>query len=174
MLFNTFSNFLTMGVKAGGGSRGKAVYQHNTFASSVSGSAAVDLSSGGACDGVSFENNILAGSGPSSGVRGPVSGGNILKNTFNWNVYEPTQTTQLTSWNNLNYSLALMQSSLSWEKNGAQVTGAFTDSTRANYSLKASSPALGIARRITGVNTGLDGIRYQTNPDMGSEERIVP
>ena len=69
---------------------------------------------------------------------------------------------------------ALLQALLTWEKNGQQATGAFVDSTRVNYSPGPSSPLRNVARRIPGVNTSLDGLRYQTTPDAGAEERITP
>ena len=172
VFYNTFTGFGS-GVKAAGGTTGIVRYQQNTLTSTVDGSVAVDCSPGGTVEGMFYENNVLDGVGngvSTSQVRGPASGGSTTKNLFNWNMTRSIPFPY--EWNSVPMSLGTLQSSNNWEKNGLTGVSAFVDSTRANYSVGPSSPALNRGRRITGVNTGLDGLRYRgTAPEIGSEER---
>jgi hypothetical protein len=178
LFFNTFSNFSSAGIKGGGGAAALARYQQNTITSSVAGAVSVDLSATGSTDGLLFENNILGGSGVArSMLAGPSSGGSTATNQFNWNLMDSTATSvaTLARWNGADLTLSTLRSSLNWEKNGIQRATAFVDSAQANLSLGAFTFTTGKGRRITGVNTGLDGNRYGTQgPDMGAILRVTP
>ena len=174
VLYNTFTGF-TKGVKAAGGTTGIARFQQNTMTSVVPNSTACDFSPGGTVDGTFFENNVLSGKGfddlYGSVLIGPGSGFSTTRNKLNWNLSRSGITFPV-SVNGDIYTFTLMNQTLGWEWNGLVGSAAFVDSTRANYSAGPSSPLLNRGRRITGVNTGLDGNRYfGSAPEIGSEER---
>lgn len=175
VLYNLFANSIHRGVKAGGGTTGVAVFADNTITSSVAGCAALDFASGGAVNALTFWNNILIGT-QGGGVNSVVLGASALgSNSFNFNFIDGIGVTYLASWAGINYStLSGLQAGTGWETNGVSPGVAFVDSTRANWSLKSTSPALNAGRRITGINAGLNGTLYQVGPEIGSEERILP
>lgn len=178
VLYNTFQNCLRAGIKCGGGTSGAMLCAHNTIFSEVPGSAAVDATAGGAVDGLSFMNNVLYSTNATP-VIGP-SGASILTNGFNFDWFGGVSTPNYFTWAGSDMPTKIqVQLGVGWEKNGldAFTNGniAVVDSTRRNLSLRASSPALNIGRRITGVNTWLNGARYSgSGPDIGSEERLIP
>ena len=178
VLYNYFTRFQTVGLK-GGGSGGAALVrcQQNTFSSPVAGSVAVNMNNGAACEGMLFENNIFDGNGAAGtgiAVTGPPSGG--LTNSFNWNVITGNGGSSVAAdwFAGTTRTLATLRSALTYEKNGMQTSAlCFTDSSAFDYTPGRLSSAKGNGRRITGVNTGLYGPRYnvQSGPDQGAAVR---
>jgi len=177
IFYNNFMNTKARGIKGSFGNTAITKVYQNTFASTSGGpggSPAYDDSPGGGA-GINYEflNNIFVAKKGSAVILGPGSGGSITQNTFNYDLIDSTASvTRLVQWNGVNYSFPTMKSTLGWEKNGVRAHAYFADSTNLDYRISKTSPAWKGGRRITGVNTSLDGLRYTTLPNMGSKNCI--
>jgi hypothetical protein len=174
VLYNTFEDSRMTGIKTGGGHTAKVLAAHNTILSRVPGAKAVDATSGGTVDGLSFMNNILYSK---SGIplAGP-PGSSPITNRFNYDLLGAAGNPALVQWNGTTEStLPGLRLRLGWEANGVAGALAAVDSTRGGLSPAGSSMCAGAGRRIPGVNTGLDGPRYGGNaPDLGAGELPHP
>lgn len=177
--YNLIVRSHTAGLKGASGTTAIARIQQNTVSSSYLNSVSIDWGSASTNTNTTIENCILGGSGTRwSYIVGDVNAvyPNTV-NTLNWNCLDSTEASiaQLGQQaNGTSRDLAGFRSVVGWEKNGFQGTGqAFTDSSRFDFSLPANSPAHGRARRIAGVNTGLNGEKWGTTPDHGALPRMI-
>jgi hypothetical protein len=183
VFYNLFTRYQTVGVKGAGYNTALLLFEQNTVTSPGATTIAVDLSAGGFYHkGSTFLNNILGGSGGANsmmqGSQASSDTAGLYTNHFNYNLMDSTAaalaeiaSVPLEVRKTLTGLRALSEP---WETNGHQGAGqCFTDSSRFDYTLPVTSPAHGRARRITGVNTGLDGNRYGTTPDHGARPRLV-
>jgi len=163
--YNVMLDVRWRGIKGGGGSVGIERFAHNTIFVTPTGGAAVDLGSGGTHDGAWFANNILAGSGRARAIYGPPEGG-AATNTFDYDVLSSADERTLANWNHTGFTLSTLQSSLGWERNGHFIPAADT-----GWLFAPSSPSPVTGRRLTGIDTGLDGNRYKGSaPLIGAGE----
>jgi hypothetical protein len=163
--YNVLVDMRWRGIKGGGGSVGLARFAHNTIFVSATGGAAVDLGPGGTHDGAWFANNIFCSAGRGSAIVGPPTGGRAT-NTFNFDVLSTADERTLASWNRERLTLATLRSSLGWERDGAFLPAADT-----GWLFAPVAPGRATGRRLTGINTGLDGNRYAGSaPLVGAGE----
>jgi hypothetical protein len=160
--YNVMLDVRWRGIKGGSDNVGLERFAHNTIYVSPTGEAAVDLSPGGAHDGTWFANNILAGAGHARAISGPPAGGRST-NAFNFDVLSSSTEGTVASWNRERLTFSALQS-LGWERDGQ-----FMPVADVGWLLSPTSPAPGTGRRLTGINTGLDGNRYAGSaPEVGA------
>lgn len=170
VFYNTIANTRDGGIKVGSGTTALTWYVHNTLTASNVGGWALDGSPGGPVENLHFRNNILAARGNRSGytIWGPTLASK-LTNDFNYDLVDSASTLALAKWSGLTYSFAKLQTLLGWEHNGVRQSPQYVDSAHGDWRLTTSSPGVGRAQRMTGVNTSLDGPRYGGGaPDMGA------
>lgn len=169
VFYNTIANTRDGGIKVGTGTTAVTWYVHNTLTASNIGGWAIDGSPGGPVENLHFRNNILAARGNRSGytIWGPSLASNVT-NDFNYDLVDSASTLGLAKWGGLTYSFAKLQTLLGWETNGVRASPVFVDSARGDWRLMSTSPGVGRGRRLTGINTSLDGPRYTNLPDMGA------
>lgn len=167
--YNTIANTRDGGIKVGSGTTAVTWYVHNTLTASNVGGWALDGSPGGPVENIHFRNNILVARGNRSGytIWGPTAASKST-NDFNYDLMDSTSTLALALWSGQSYSFAKLQTLLGWEKNGVRASPQFVDSAHGDWRLTATSPGIGRARRMTGINTSLDGPSYMNAPDMGA------
>jgi hypothetical protein len=175
MLYNTIQDTRLRGIRCGGGTKGKALVVHNTIVSKVSGCVPFEGLGGGDVDGFTCFNNIFSTRDATYVIAGPGTS-SFITNGFNYDFLGGTNNTYLLAWQGGAVStLFLVQLLSNWEKNGLSSTDpAVVDSTLGNLSLAPASACVRAGRRATGINTWLDGLRYQVAPDLGSEQRVTP
>lgn len=164
---NTLANFSSAGVKIGGNVSRVGIYQ-NTMASTIDGSRAFEgQDSGTQLENVTCHNNIFWSnvSGNDGTINGPATGG--ASNVFNWNLLYKPAPANMVWWGGAGMTFA------AWQASGREVNGAFGDPllldlAGGDYRPTTASPALVLGRRLTGINTSMDGPRYTVVPRCGS------
>jgi hypothetical protein len=165
MFYNTVAEFKQKGLKLGGGNTAVIKVYQNTFASNqvsqymgVPGTNEAVSSIGiGVTDNMEFVNNIFVSKG-AAGVMNVDNQFSTTTNTFNYDLWDSISTTRLAKIDATSYSLPTLQTSLGWEMNGARGAVSFADSAGGRWQLnKDRSKAIGIGKRLSGINTDLNG-----------------
>lgn len=170
VFYNTIANTRDGGIKVGSGTTAVTWFVHNTLTASNVGGWALDGSPGGPVENLHFRNNIMVARGSRSGytIWGPTAASKV-SNDFNYDMVDSASTLALAKWSGQTYSFAKLQSLLGWETNGVRASPVFVDSARFDWRLQPYSPGVGHAQRMTGINTSLDGPRFNgIAPDMGA------
>ena len=145
---------------------GKVLFWNNTITTSgTSTSHGVEFV-GGIAQGLSIQNNVITTAGTSAAyVFNFAALNDSTNNGTNYNrTWTSAGTNSFANWNTKNKTFALLRSAPGWEKQGSNVHF-FADTSRANYALTLHAAA----RRISGVDTDYQGIRYiGTGPDAGA------
>lgn len=177
---NSFLMFRSAGIKIGDDSRAACRLYQNTFASLQKSTAndnrAFEGISGGGVSNVTAWNNIFMSptSVNQAPVAGPDSEADTGENFFNYNLISGSSFDRVAFWG-FGGAAATMRTLAQWrtagmEANGIvagpQLYGLFGGSAQPT----TTSPVIGAGRRITGVNTSLNGNRYLVSPFIGSTE----
>jgi hypothetical protein len=165
------------GIKGGGSATFIMHLIHNTFASTAAGFKPVAFDPGGSHTNELFVNNVMIGWSSAAPIGGPVSGAGPQSSGspgtsfgMNFDLVDANSMTNLATWAGLNYVDSTAVRAIPWETNGRTSRMLFADSSRALWAPKSGSGSVDKGRRWTGVNSGLNGLRYSKRPDMGALE----